>query len=111
MIRCSLFGHKWPHDMTFFPDPPKQGRILEIALTYSVCERCRLVKVEEETLQDLIRRIKRARDEMRQACQSRDDWNEEANLYKTQLMQSRDREERLATRIAQLENGGVTDRG
>ncbi len=62
MVRCWLFGHKWPYEMTFFPEPPKGRRMLEKALAYEACERCHVVQMRYSTLKELIRRIERSRE-------------------------------------------------
>lgn len=62
-MKCSLFGHKWSSTMHFFNNPPKprigKRAMIEIALSYDICERCGLVQLQPGVVDVLNERIKR----------------------------------------------------
>lgn len=64
-MKCSLFGHKWSSTMHFFNDLPKpligKRQMIEIALSYDICERCGLVQLRTGVVDELNRRIERSR--------------------------------------------------
>jgi hypothetical protein len=62
MLRCSLFGHRWSYDAHFVVEPPKGRRMLEKALLYESCTRCGIVQMQDSTMEELNRRIRRSRE-------------------------------------------------